>query len=358
MAGLASYPMLLAGTPSGALGVFMAALSLTGGVLLVDARSSSTAVGLRRLNRVFFVGSSADREALEGEVRERQDLTFVGNARIDEHEPVDAGALLAEIRAAKPSVLVLSDEALRSEQLVGIASALNVAGVRIRDMRAFFEQEFKKVAVSNLTMSWFLFDIAEIHGRRLFWIKRALEAAISALLLLLTVPAFPLIIAAIKLQSPGPAFFRQPRVGKGGRIFLLTKFRTMHPDPDCEHGAWACDAQSRIFRVGRILRKFRLDELPQLWDVVRGELSLVGPRPEQPEIVERLENKMQFYAARTCVRPGLTGWAQVNYGYGGSDEGALVKLQYDLYYLKRQSLGLDLRIMALTARAVLFGPGS
>lgn len=361
IAALASWPVAVLDSRPAAWVVFVAALSLSNAMLLLAPTALRRAeLGRRRhAGRVFFVGCSADREALAGEMRQRKSFSLVGVADIRDGMLLDAGALFAAISATEPSVLVLSEEALRDEQWVGIASALNLAGVRVRDLRAFFEQEFRKVAVSNLTVSWFLFDIAEVHHRKLYgWVKRVFETAGSACLLLLSAPTFPLIVLAIKLQSPGPVFFRQPRVGKSGQVFSLTKFRTMHSDAEHEHGEWASDAPLRIFRAGRFLRKFRLDELPQLWNVVRGELSLVGPRPEQPAIVARLEKDMPFYAARHCVRPGLTGWAQVNYGYGGSDEGALVKLQYDLYYLKRQSLGLDLRIIASTVRTILWGTGS
>jgi exopolysaccharide biosynthesis polyprenyl glycosylphosphotransferase len=357
---LAGWLMVgLRGGPIGSLGVLLGTFSVSNGVLLGISPSRRARFHVRSVvRRVFFVGSLADREDLAREFGARRDFALVGDAQIGELKLVDAGSVFAAFRAVRPSVLVLSEEALRNEQLVSMASVLNLEGVRVRDLRTFFEQEFKKVAVSNLAVSWFLFDIAEIHRRRVYGsVKRVLETAVAVLLLLMTAPFFPLIMLAIKFQSPGPVFFRQARVGKGGRVFLLTKFRSMHPDAEHEHGEWATAAGSRIFRGGGLLRKFRLDELPQLWNVVRGELSLVGPRPEQPAIVERLENEMQFYAARHCIRPGLTGWAQVNYGYGGSVEAALVKLQYDLYYLKRQSLRLDLRILALTARAILSGSG-
>jgi lipopolysaccharide/colanic/teichoic acid biosynthesis glycosyltransferase len=252
----------------------------------------------------------------------------------------------------------MSEEAMRNERVVQVATRLNLAGVHVRDLRTFYEHEFHKVAVSELSASWFLFDIAEIHRQRLYGrVKRILEVVVAASLLALSAPLWPLVAAGIRLSSPGTIFFRQERVGKDARRVWLRKFRTMHPEPGGEHGVWLAADEQRIFPLGRMLRRMRIDELPQLWNVVRGDLSLVGPRPEQPAIVERLQRVHPFYAARHCVRPGLTGWAQVSHGYGGSDEGAIVKLQYDLHYIKRQSLWIDATIMAATARAVFMATG-
>jgi lipopolysaccharide/colanic/teichoic acid biosynthesis glycosyltransferase len=174
-------------------------------------------------------------------------------------------------------------------------------------------------------------------------VKRAVETVFAAALLLLAAPLLPVIAVAIKASGIGPVLFRQERVGKDGRRFRLTKFRTMRQDPG---------GREPVPPVGRILRRFRFDELPQLWDVVRGKLSLVGPRPEQPRIVEQLQESIEFYAFRHRVRPGLTGWAQVNQ----VDE-MPEKLQYDFYYVKNQGLLLDLMIIAWTVRTILSGAG-
>jgi lipopolysaccharide/colanic/teichoic acid biosynthesis glycosyltransferase len=167
-----------------------------------------------------------------------------------------------------------------------------------------------------------------------------------------------LVALAIKLSSEGPVLFRQARVGRDGKIFELRKFRTMHCDPDAENGHWIQSDDPRIFGTGRVLRQLRLDELPQLWNVMSGDLSLVGPRPEQPQIVEELAQSVPFYETRVCVRPGLTGWAQVNYGYGGSHLGTRAKLEYDLYYIKHQSLALDFRILLATVTTMVAGGGT
>jgi lipopolysaccharide/colanic/teichoic acid biosynthesis glycosyltransferase len=226
----------------------------------------------------------------------------------------------------------------------------------VRSLATFYEYEFGKVATSELSSSWFLFDVAEIHGIAYRASKRLFEATIAAAILVAAAPVMPLICAAIKRSSPGPLLFRQERVGRNGRIFSVVKFRTMEPDSDRAPG-WAGASQMRVFPAARWLRKFRLDELPQLWNVVRGDLSLVGPRPEQPTIVSDLEKSIPFYGKRHVVRPGLTGWAQVNFGYGGSESGSVTKLQYDLYYVKHQSLRLDWRILLATVRTVIGGTG-
>ncbi len=308
-------------------------------------------------SRLFFVGSLDHYDELTGELRGRRYLEIVGHR--DSAAPPVCEELLEAVRRVKATVLILSDEAIRLPQVVEAATLVNLAGVRVRDLRSFYEREFDKVAVSDLSLAWFLFDIAAIHRARLYGsVKRGVEAVLAAVLLGVVAPLLPIIVLAIKLSSPGPILFRQPRVGRNGEVFTLAKFRTMHRAEGREHGQWAAAGAARVFRVGRLLRRLRLDELPQLVSVVRGELSLVGPRPEQPEIAARLEASMSYYRARYAVRPGLTGWAQINLGYAGTEAGSLTKLQYDLFYIKRQSLRLDLRIIATTARAILFGSGS
>ena len=227
----------------------------------------------------------------------------------------------------------------------------------MRDLNSFYGFHFRKVPLSELTPSWFLFDVAEIHRPRLYLaFKRMAELTLAGLGLIVTAPLMLLAALAIKLEDPsGPVLFRQQRVGRDDHPFGMLKLRTMRAAaPDAEAG-WAGAEQSRITRVGRVLRRWRLDEVPQLANVLLGQLSLVGPRPEQVGIVERLEAEIEFYSARHRVRPGLTGWAQVNHGYGGSSRGTLEKLQFDFYYVRNQSLRLDLLVIVMTLRAVLRG---
>jgi exopolysaccharide biosynthesis polyprenyl glycosylphosphotransferase len=182
---------------------------------------------------------------------------------------------------------------------------------------------------------------------------------VAATALVLVSPLLPFIILAIKLDSPGAVLYRQLRVGLDGKHFYCFKFRTMRPDAEADTGAtWATDNDPRITRVGRFLRLSRLDEIPQLWCVLKGDMAFVGPRPERPEFVDRLILKIPHYRLRHMVRPGITGWAQVRYRYGNTDDDAREKLQYDLFYLKNASVGLDLLIMFQTIKIVLLGRGA
>jgi exopolysaccharide biosynthesis polyprenyl glycosylphosphotransferase len=189
--------------------------------------------------------------------------------------------------------------------------------------------------------------------------KRVFDLLFSLIGLLLAAPLFPLIALLVKLDSPGPVFFSQLRVGEKEKEFFVHKFRTMGQDAEKTTGAvWAQKDDPRITRVGNFLRKTRLDEIPQLFNVLKGNMSLVGPRPERPEIVDQLKKKVPYYAKRHSVKPGLTGWAQVKYTYGASEEDALEKLRYDLYYIKNYSIFLDLEIVLETVKVVLFHRGS
>jgi lipopolysaccharide/colanic/teichoic acid biosynthesis glycosyltransferase len=252
-------------------------------------------------------------------------------------------------------VLVLDREAALAPEVVAAAAVLSRGGLHVRDLLSYYESEFKKVPLTELTPAWFLFQPPEQHRWALSTAaRRAVVMLTAGLLLLCCLPVILMLMLLVRLSSPGPAIFRQSRVGKDGTLFTLVKLRTMTVAEDS--AAWAGDEEYRITPLGRVLRRYRLDELPQLWNVVRGELALVGPRPEQVPIVERLEQQIPFYAARHTVRPGLTGWAQVNLGYSGSLEGTRAKLQRDLYYVKHRSLRLDLLILWLTAKAIFTDP--
>jgi exopolysaccharide biosynthesis polyprenyl glycosylphosphotransferase len=179
-------------------------------------------------------------------------------------------------------------------------------------------------------------------------IKRAMDIVLASLGMLFLAPFFPFIAAAIYLDSPGPIFYRQERVGKGGRIFRVYKFRSMVPDAEKGRAVWAKEDDPRVTRVGRILRRTHVDEFPQFLNILKGEMSAVGPRPERPEFVEELAKEIPFYRMRHAVKPGMAGWGLVKQGYGASKEDALLKLQYDLYYIKHQSLWLDIVILLKT----------
>jgi len=232
-------------------------------------------------------------------------------------------------------------------------------GIRIEDWPAFYEKLTGKIVVQNLRPSWLVFSEGFHRTQGTRTIKRGIDLVLASLVLALGWPCFLLVALAIRLDSPGPVFFRQERVGERGRIFTLLKFRTMRNDAEAETGpVWAADHDPRITRAGYWLRKTRLDEFPQIWNVFKGEMSFIGPRPERPHFVLQLQERIPYYAERHSVKPGITGWAQVRYQYGASIEDAEEKLQYDLYYVKNMSGLLDIDILLSTVRVVLFGKGA
>jgi lipopolysaccharide/colanic/teichoic acid biosynthesis glycosyltransferase len=307
------------------------------------------------MRRVYFVGGTAARTDLARELSRRSDSGFVGGTAV-----TLSRRLTDAVIASQATVLVVDREAMAAPEVVEAAAALAEHGVHVRDLVSYYEAEFKKVPLAELTPTWFLFDVADASPRdprRTLW--RISERFVAATLLLLALPFLLIAAILIRLTSPGPALFRQTRVGRGGTHFTLRKLRTMRIEEAAASdagAAWAGSQAHRITPVGRFLRRFRLDELPQLWNVVCGELALVGPRPEQVPIAERFEQEIPFYAARHSVRPGLTGWAQVNLGYAGSLEGTMAKLQRDLYYVKHAGWRLDCLIVWLTLKAIFAGP--
>ncbi|MGO9903943.1 MAG: sugar transferase [Solirubrobacteraceae bacterium] len=328
----------------------LAAVTLVGAGVLRDVE-----IRVRlALRRVYFVGSDAARKDLKHELRRRSDARFVGAEQADDQ--LDSCRLIDAVRESQATVLVIDYDAMRLPTVVEAASELNLAGLHVRDLVTYYEAEFKKVPLNELSPTWFLFDIAPIHHRALSnAVRRAAETLIAAVLLLAATPVLIGTMITIRLTSRGPALYRQRRVGKGGAQFTLLKLRTMTVAE--KTASWAPSQTHRVTPVGQFLRRFRLDELPQLWNVIRSDLALIGPRPEQVAIAEQLEREIPFYNARHCIRPGLTGWAQVNLGYAGSVEGTVAKLQHDLYYIKHASPRLDALILWKTLRTVLAARG-
>jgi sugar transferase (PEP-CTERM system associated) len=236
---------------------------------------------------------------------------------------------------------------------------LRMRGVKIEEATSWLEKMSGKIEVENLYPSWLVFAQGFRRSSAFIIVRRFLSIVISMTGLILAAPLFPLVLLIVKLDSKGPAFYTQRRVGKGGTIFKVIKFRTMRQDAEANGGAqWAGANDPRITRVGRFLRSSRLDEIPQLWCVLKGDMAFVGPRPERPEFVEWLSKEIPYYGVRHMVRPGLTGWAQIKYKYGSTVEDAREKLQYDLFYIKNASIGLDLLIMFQTIKTVLLRRGA
>ena len=236
---------------------------------------------------------------------------------------------------------------------------LRMKGVKIEEATSWLEKMSGKIEVENLYPSWMVFGQGFRRSASFILTRRVVSVAISLVALILTLPLIPLIMLAVRLDSEGPVFYTQARVGKGGRIFKVVKFRTMRHDAESANGPqWAANNDPRVTRVGRFLRTTRLDEIPQLWCVLKGDMAFVGPRPERPEFIEWLSQEIPFYGVRHMVRPGITGWAQVRYKYGSTIEDAREKLQYDLFYIKNASFGLDLLIMFQTVKTVLLRRGA
>ena len=257
------------------------------------------------------------------------------------------------------SGVVIATEGSLPDKVVRRVMELRLSGVRIYDLTDFYEEFMQKVPIRHLRDNWFAlshgFDL--LHHNMQMRIKQVLDIVFSLVLLVIASPLLLLIAIAIKLDckgnSKGPVLYKQLRTGLNGTDFYIIKFRTMVNDAEIEGPQWAAKGDSRTTHVGRFLRRSRLDELPQLWNVLKGEMSFIGPRPERPEFNRKLEKVIPYYDLRHLTKPGIAGWAQVKYDYGSSTQDALEKLQYDIYYIKNYSLLLDLSIFFKTIRVVL-----
>jgi len=239
--------------------------------------------------------------------------------------------------------------------------ACRLAGIQLLELPTFLERETGKVHLEIMHPSWIIFGEGFRVSQLQSLLERTFDVVVSSLLLLVGLPAMLLAVVAILIEDgwSAPILYRQQRVGQHGRIFDVIKFRSMRVDSE-KHGVaqWAVQNDPRVTRVGAVMRKTRLDEMPQLWNVLRGDMSFVGPRPERPEFVLMLEERIPYYRERHTVKPGITGWAQLCYPYGSSEKDAVEKLQYDLYYVKNRSLVLDLAILLQTVEVVLWGKGA
>jgi sugar transferase (PEP-CTERM system associated) len=233
-----------------------------------------------------------------------------------------------------------------------------LSGVRIEDAATTYERISGKILTDGLAPSWLIFSDGFQASRGTRVVKRFVDIVLAAIGLVVAAPLMLLTAIAVWLDSPGPVLYRQVRVGENDRLFTLCKFRSMRRDAERGKPIWATNNDNRVTRVGRVIRLTRLDELPQLLNVLRGDMSFVGPRPERPYFVQRLAADIPFYAERHAVKPGITGWAQVKYGYGSSVEDAMEKLRYDLYYIKHLSIGFDLTIVIDTVKVILCARGA
>ena len=257
------------------------------------------------------------------------------------------------------SEVVLALEERRNALPLKDLLRIKTAGVHVNDFSSFLERETGRVDLDTLNPSWLIFSDGFSSGRMVSSAaKRVFDVAASGLLLLLTFPVIALFALLVKLDSKGPAFFRQTRVGLYGQVFDLIKLRSMTVDAEKDGAQFAQKDDPRVTRIGKFIRKVRIDELPQVWTVLKGQMSFVGPRPERPQFVADLDDKLPYYAERHMVKPGITGWAQINYPYGANLEDSRHKLEYDLYYAKNYTPFLDLLILLQTIRVVLWSEGA
>ena len=317
-------------------------------------------------DQVFLVAEQPDEHAalsFELSHRPEQPATVVAALPVELARlgPDGRAHLVEAVSRTNASVLVLDTAAQSDDGVVQQVAVLHRRGLRIRTLALFYEGWLGKLPLAELARVSLLFDIGELHRMRYVRAKRVVDLLLGVVgSLMLAGVALPVWIAN-RFGNRGPLLFSQPRVGKDGQVFTMHKFRTMVPVAAGEghdgQAAWTTENDPRITPFGRFLRRSHLDELPQMVNVLRGELSIVGPRPEQPHYVDELREKIPFYDVRHLVRPGLTGWAQVKQGYAADEADALEKLQFDFYYLRRQGLALDVRIIWRTARGVLAGHG-
>jgi lipopolysaccharide/colanic/teichoic acid biosynthesis glycosyltransferase len=334
--------------------VFVSSAILVPVFVLVSGVTSAAKRRRASLDRVFAIASDEEADRLRRDVQGSTERP----CQLIEVTGPDAAMPSAErprplaefLEANKANLLVLDREAQQRDAIVSQAAELHSTGTRIRTLSLFYDAWLGKMPISELERISLLFDINEIHKPAYARSKRALDIVISLMGMLALAMAVPLVAALDLMGNRGPLFYTQPRVGKDGVEFMIFKFRTMRPGGGSS--TWTEADDPRVSKVGRILRRFHIDELPQMWNVLRHDLSIVGPRPEQPHYVDQLAKAIPFYQVRHLVRPGLTGWAQINYDYGASDRDALEKLQYEFFYLRHQSMALDLQIMGRTLRTL------
>jgi sugar transferase (PEP-CTERM system associated) len=357
-------------------GVFLTTAALA--IVMVMAWRSAFDLITSRLaprERLLLVGTSPAAIVLARELFERRQELGVDIVGFVDPDPTRVGApvinpgvvgtiddipgLTARMRVDRV-VVSLSDQRgkLPMDQLLNVRLQ---SGVLFDHLASVYEEYTGKIALENLRPSWLVFSTGFRKTRMLTLTKRAFDLIAAAFGLVLSLPLTLVTALLVKLDSPrDPVFYHQERVGLNGAIFTIHKFRSMRSDAEAKSGpVWSAgDNDPRITRVGRFLRKSRLDEIPQLWNVLRGDMSLIGPRPERPSFVEKLTQQIPFYGQRHVVKPGVTGWAQVRYAYGASVEDAIEKMQYDLYYVKHMSLAFDLMIALETIKTVVLRRGA
>ena len=352
-------------------GIFVSALfvfmvGIFGWRLLFNSMSQS----LRLSERILVVGTGETARKVTRQILDQRDFAYSVVGFIDDDAsrigerivnpgivgtPADIPRLINEHRINR-IIVGLADR--RGKLPMDVLLTAKLRGVRVEDATTTYERMTGKILIDDLRPSWLIFS----DGFRVSWLprttKRAIDLTLAMALAILSAPFMLLTAIAVAVESGFPVLYCQERVGEGGRTFTLCKFRSMRKDAETGQPIWATEGDDRVTWVGRFIRTTRLDELPQVWNILRGDMSFVGPRPERPFFIAELAKQIPFYMQRHAVKPGLTGWAQVKYRYGSSIEDAREKLRYDLYYIKHLSVFFDLTIVFDTVKVVLFGRGA
>ena len=348
----------------------LTALAALGAVVAARGLASHGRTQPMLTRRVLVVGTGAEAIAVEQTLAQLgPGLRIIGfvpvnstdEIRVPRERVVGGGEHLAETarRHNADEVVVAVKE--RRGGVLPLRELLDckLAGIRVLDLSSYFERSLGQLRVDSLHASWLIFGEGFRQGFVRTFVKRVFDIVSASILLTLAAPVMLFTTLAIIFESGFPVLYRQERVGQGGRVFNVIKFRSMRIDAEGDgKPRWASANDDRVTRVGRMIRKLRIDELPQLFNVLKGDMSMVGPRPERPYFVDELSRQIRFYAARHSVKPGVTGWAQVRYQYGATIDDAVQKLQYDLYYVKNHTLFLDIVVLFETVGVVLSGEGA
>ncbi|MDY0747220.1 TIGR03013 family PEP-CTERM/XrtA system glycosyltransferase [Paucibacter sp. R3-3] len=350
--------------------ITLAAMAAVATVMAHRVYAAHSRTQSRLRTRILIFGSGAAAKTVGSTLREAdphaQIVGYFAGPNEDESEVAQAemiaprGTLTETARylGVDEIVVALSERRGGSMPLRQLLDC-KLYGIRVVDIATYFEKTLAQIKISHVNAGWLIFGDGFNQGALRTIVKRVFDIIFSAAILLLTLPVMAVTAVLIKLESSGSVLYRQERVGLNGAIFKVIKFRSMRSDAEKDgKPRWATLNDDRVTRIGKFIRKVRIDELPQLFNVLRGEMSLVGPRPERQFFVDDLINKIPYYAVRHSVKPGVTGWAQVRYEYGSTVEDSIEKLQYDLYYVKNHTLFLDLLIMLETVAVVLTGKGA
>jgi sugar transferase (PEP-CTERM system associated) len=341
-------------------------------ILMLGSRAilSKTNLFLYGPKRVLVVGTGSTGISAVREILSRPELNLKVEGFLDERgenigkslvNPGIVGAVQemeSIVRDRRIDSIIISLKERRGNMPVSELLHLKFGGVEIEDAHGFIEKVTGRIHLEHLSPSWLILSDGFRKSPFLYAVKRTLDILVALVALVLTLPVMIVVAIAIWLETGGPVLFRQERSGLNGRSFRIMKFRSMCHKAEEGGPVWAATDDSRVTRVGRFIRKYRLDELPQIFNVLRGEMSLVGPRPERPHFCEILEKSIPFFELRHTVRPGITGWAQVKYQYGASVEESKTKLEYDFFYIKHMSMVLDLAILFETAKVMIYGRGA